>query len=173
MLSGEKGIYTACVAFQQWWKLRHERFGCRKNVLLKRSVVFTDMRKIFTHPRAKNTLGHVGKGGRPGEHHQNLWNFVLLWFIYFWRPCQKHESFKQISYIPTCWKSTSKICKLKHPLQLQYSIHHYPPEAKHPPIIRVFFSMMSKALHEKTGRQREHTLGKPGEPSVDNPSWVG
>ena len=57
-----------------------------KNVLLKKIRCFpfgfhfslTLKKKIFPHPGAKNTLGHVGKGGRPGEHHQNPMKFCAV-----------------------------------------------------------------------------------------------
>lgn len=171
---GKKRIYTVCIAFQQWWKLRHERIWMSVRMCYWKDPWFSQTwKKVFTHPRAKNTLGHVGKGGRPGEHHQNLWNFVLLWFIYFWRPCQKHESFKQISYIPTCWKLTSEIWKLKHPHpndNIQSITMHLKQNI---PLSSVcFFQCCQRLYMRKPGGKESTPRGNRGNPPLSTrPGW--
>lgn len=124
-------------------------------------------KKIFTHPRAKNTLV-VGpasiiktygilcccdssiSGGRA----RNM------------SPSNKSHIFQHVENQPLKYEN------LNTPnYNIQSTTIHLKQNI---PLSSVcFFSMLSKALHEKTGRQREHTSGKPGEPSVVNPSWVG
>ena len=147
-----------------------------KNVLLKKIRCFPfgfhrhERRSSRIHEQ-KARWDMLGRVVGPASIIKTLWNFVLLWFIYFWRPRQKHESFSQTWYIPTCWKSTSKIWKLKHP-QLQYSIHHYPPEAKHPPIIRVFFQWCQRLYMRKPGGKESTPRGNRGNPPLPTrPGW--